>query len=721
MDVKILTKVLAERLKVALPNIIHPSQTAVHGRKIHQTVHMIRDLIDIANNEDIPAAFIFLDQEKAFDRVNHDFLYKTMKAFGIGDIFIQWIKNIYSNCSTLVNINGFLSKPIPLRSGVRQGCPLSPMLYVLVIEILAIQLRINPNIVGFRINGEKIVSCHYMDDTTITIRENRCFKEVIKELSHYEEASGSKVNYDKTKGLWAGSWKNRRVPPIEIKWTSKNVKALGVFFGNDNPALATYNMIVPKLIKKLNYWKQFKLSQIGKARVVEIYLASKLIYAINFYPIPLGMKKDLQKKIFSFINFPLNTNTISQNEMWKLYRYGGIKLMNLEVKSQSAQAKWMIQLASDENFRLNLDIFSRLIGPQKGNITGKDTIFLQISYHQRILKTNSLFYKNCLLAVATLDIKKGIDNIDSWDNEHLFYNPVFLTADGHTFPLTDHCEKMKVFRYEQLIQERKKKQDNLHHDKGLIRLLDKIQINTSLARKDVLVKGDTGKELEFLHVSQKIIYEELLYKLITLHPFEYKWTVKFNTFFSWEHIWNTVFNFLSSNSTKTLIWQQIHLNFYNQYSYNKWHKNQEPCPLCLTVPQDRYHIIIDCQFSCKMWSHLQPCLNKLHPSPITEEEKAFGIVRKKPGVGVLMRNWLTYLMREFITELECSTYKSKKAPKLGQAKHRFNTRVEFEINKKLWRYQNDGNTATFEKFFTHNNAVCKADNNVYKTLNIYRK
>ena len=89
VDVKILTKVLAERLKVALPNIIHPSQTAVYGRKIHQTVHMIRDLIDIANNEDIPAAFIFLDQEKAFDRVNHDFLYKTMKVFGIGDIFIQ--------------------------------------------------------------------------------------------------------------------------------------------------------------------------------------------------------------------------------------------------------------------------------------------------------------------------------------------------------------------------------------------------------------------------------------------------------------------------------------------------------------------------------------------------------------------------------------------------------------------------------------------------------
>ena len=91
------------------------------------------------------------------------------------------------------------------------------MLYVLIIEVLALQIRSNPNIVGFKIGGEKIVSAHYMDDATIIIKQNRCFKEVIKELSQYEEASGAKVNYDKTKGLWAGSWKDRRVPPMKIE------------------------------------------------------------------------------------------------------------------------------------------------------------------------------------------------------------------------------------------------------------------------------------------------------------------------------------------------------------------------------------------------------------------------------------------------------------------------------------------------------------------------
>ena len=100
VDDKILTKVLTNRLKQALPSIIHHTQTAVDGRKIDHTIHMLRDLIQIANDQDLEAAFIFLDQEKAFAQVNHDFLFKTMKAYGIGDDFIHWVRLIYSNAST---------------------------------------------------------------------------------------------------------------------------------------------------------------------------------------------------------------------------------------------------------------------------------------------------------------------------------------------------------------------------------------------------------------------------------------------------------------------------------------------------------------------------------------------------------------------------------------------------------------------------------------------
>ena len=110
---------------------------------------------------------------------------------------------------------------------------MSFLLYVLNIELFALQIRANKNIVGFTVGGEKIVSMHYADDATITITQNRCFKEVIKDISLYEEATGAKVNYSKTKGLWVGAWRHRQDLPMGIQWTNENIFHLGVFIFKD--------------------------------------------------------------------------------------------------------------------------------------------------------------------------------------------------------------------------------------------------------------------------------------------------------------------------------------------------------------------------------------------------------------------------------------------------------------------------------------------------------
>ena len=98
-----------------------------------------------------------------------------METFGIGPNFINWVKLIYSNASTKIKINGFFTEPIPLKRGVRQGDPLSFFEYLFINEILSLQLRSNQNIVGFQIGGEKIVSMHYADDTTIAIYQKPLF------------------------------------------------------------------------------------------------------------------------------------------------------------------------------------------------------------------------------------------------------------------------------------------------------------------------------------------------------------------------------------------------------------------------------------------------------------------------------------------------------------------------------------------------------------------
>ena len=177
-----------------------------------------------------------------------------------------------------------------MKCGVRQGCPLSALLYVLVIELLAIQLRSNPNIVGFEIQGKRIISTHFADDAVIKITQNRCFKEVYKDLKDYELATGAKVNLEKTVGLWVGKWKGRTDDPFldidpeqtrKIEWTNKNVKYLGVYVGNDRPDVQTFSELVPKMQRRLNFWKPLALPLLGKSRVIEIYHASKLFYASN--------------------------------------------------------------------------------------------------------------------------------------------------------------------------------------------------------------------------------------------------------------------------------------------------------------------------------------------------------------------------------------------------------------------------------------------------------
>ena len=149
MDLKILTRALAKRMISVLPKLIHENQTCVPGRRITKNIHIVQDLIDHINNGNGKGAFIFLDQEKAFDRISHKFMIKTLKAFGFGKRFINWVKIVYNNTKSAVKINGYLTPVFLIERGVRQGCPLSALLYVLCSEVLGIVIRKNVNIVGF--------------------------------------------------------------------------------------------------------------------------------------------------------------------------------------------------------------------------------------------------------------------------------------------------------------------------------------------------------------------------------------------------------------------------------------------------------------------------------------------------------------------------------------------------------------------------------------------
>ena len=149
-DYKLASKIITDHLKQVMPSIVHSDQTcSVINRSIFSNLHLIRDTLDMINKTDETGILVSLDQMKAFDRVDHDFLMRVLSKFGFGPSFCRWVSIFYSNVFSRIICNGKLSAPVFLGRGVRQGCPLSPVLYFLTSEVLSNQIRKNRGIEGF--------------------------------------------------------------------------------------------------------------------------------------------------------------------------------------------------------------------------------------------------------------------------------------------------------------------------------------------------------------------------------------------------------------------------------------------------------------------------------------------------------------------------------------------------------------------------------------------
>lgn len=141
-DYKIFSKALANRMKDIMDQIVHQDQSyCVPGRSIHDNISLIRDVLDISGSLDTDLGLISLDQEKAFDRVEHLYLWKVLEVFALSPGFIAMIKVLYQDIESVLKINGGLSAPFQVQRGIRQGCALSGMLYSLSIEPMLCKIR----------------------------------------------------------------------------------------------------------------------------------------------------------------------------------------------------------------------------------------------------------------------------------------------------------------------------------------------------------------------------------------------------------------------------------------------------------------------------------------------------------------------------------------------------------------------------------------------------
>lgn len=145
---------MAGRLLKVLHHVILPNQTcSIRGRFIGENVTLLQDVVDFATETGRPITILSLDQEMTFDRLDWGFLFETLTHLGLGPSFIKWVQLFYDNIRSVVLVDGYKSGFFFPSRGVRQGCPLSPLLYVISIEVLAAFLRTNLDILGLEAPG----------------------------------------------------------------------------------------------------------------------------------------------------------------------------------------------------------------------------------------------------------------------------------------------------------------------------------------------------------------------------------------------------------------------------------------------------------------------------------------------------------------------------------------------------------------------------------------
>ena len=167
---KLISGVIAERIKPCLDKIISKSQTGfIKGRYTGESICTVYDLMHLTEKKKIPGLHMLIDFEKAFDSVSWNFLYSALALFGFDEAFISWIKLFNNNITAFVLQCGVLSDPIHIGHGCRQGYPISPYLFLLVAEVLYILIENNIDIRRICVGAYSFKMRQFADDTTLVL------------------------------------------------------------------------------------------------------------------------------------------------------------------------------------------------------------------------------------------------------------------------------------------------------------------------------------------------------------------------------------------------------------------------------------------------------------------------------------------------------------------------------------------------------------------------
>ena len=351
IDLKVLTRALALRVKTVLDKIINNDQQAfVKNRYLGNNLLDLYSVASEAITQDDDFLLFSLDIEKAFDSVRWDFLYKTLSGFGFPPNFIHWIQVLHNKKELRIYNNGHSSGPISVTNSLAQGCPLSPLLFIACIETLARIIRSNPAVPGISLNGHEKKIGLVADDTVLIVKASEDSLAMTgRILLDFENQSGLRINYDKSIVCSLGpNQKNYSMYlPRRFLWLQpeESFSYLGLklqrnthneFIEGGNWRFTEYHLM--ESVNKLRYSNH---SLLGRILLIKSMLASKFVYKFSLLPPPPAETlKSLNSFYYKFL-WKGGVHKIDQHTMEMSIDNGGFNMLNVYLQDKSLKFIWL--------------------------------------------------------------------------------------------------------------------------------------------------------------------------------------------------------------------------------------------------------------------------------------------------------------------------------------------------------------------------------------------
>lgn len=348
VDYKLLSKCMAERLKNVLPNLIHSDQNGfVPGGNIFFSTHTIRDILFYCEKEKLDLFMLAIDYTKAFDFLEFSCINKTLKIFNFQDNFCRWINIFLTGGKSCISNNGFLSERFDIERSTRQGDCISPMIFILCLEILFVTVRSDRNIKGIKIEGEEIKLSALADDASYFLRDENSVFNLLSTIESFSRISGLQVNRSKSECLilqFESHLANYEENIFGIPVVD-NLKILGHYFGK-NQLICNYQNFYSKIKKVeriLNMWKQRDLTIFGKNVLLTSLINSQLLYNAQIEIPPNDFIKQIEsiKKRFLWGG---GVSKIAHNSLIGTTAEGGINYKDIQTQINSMNVKYITGL-----------------------------------------------------------------------------------------------------------------------------------------------------------------------------------------------------------------------------------------------------------------------------------------------------------------------------------------------------------------------------------------